>query len=54
MLRRQAAPIALYPYAMCENFFGGGSCIGGGGDGAARINFNLQAMATVQDSVGAL
>ena len=32
------APIELNAYAMYESFLGGGSCMGAGGQGAARVN----------------
>jgi hypothetical protein len=41
------APIELYPYAVYESFLGGGTCIGGGGDGAARVNSKLQVVGEV-------
>lgn len=37
-----AAPIELTSSAHYESFLGGGSCIGGGGSGAARINDSWQ------------
>ena len=36
------APIELYPYAVYESFLGGGSCMGGGAGGAARVNAGWQ------------
>ena len=42
-----AAPIELNAYSMYESFLGGGSCIGAGGAGAARINPALQVVAEV-------
>jgi hypothetical protein len=41
------APIELHPYAMYESFLGGGSCIGAGGGGAARVNPSLQIVGEV-------
>jgi len=41
------APIELNPYAVYESFLGGGSCIGGGGQGAARVNPALQIVSEV-------
>jgi len=41
------APIELLAYPYYETFLGGGSCIGGGGSGAARINPQLQVIALV-------
>jgi hypothetical protein len=43
----KAAPIELYPYAVYESFLGGGSCVGGGGAGAARVSSNWQIEAEV-------
>jgi hypothetical protein len=40
-----AAPIELTTSAHYETFLGGGSCIGGGGSGAARINAAFQIVA---------
>jgi hypothetical protein len=37
--------LSAYPYY--ENFFGGGSCIGGGGSGAARVSPTVQIVAEV-------
>ncbi len=39
------APIELNAYAVYESFLGGGSCMGGGGAGAARVNPALQIVA---------
>jgi hypothetical protein len=36
------APIELYPYAQYESFLGGGSCMGAGGAGAARVSPVMQ------------
>jgi hypothetical protein len=41
------APIELTAYPYYETFLGGGSCLGGGGSGAARINPQLQVIALV-------
>jgi hypothetical protein len=41
------APIELNSYAMYESFLGGGSCMGAGGAGAARINPSLQIVGEV-------
>ena len=41
------APIELTAYPYYETFLGGGSCVGGGGSGAARINPHLQVIALV-------
>jgi hypothetical protein len=41
------APIELTAYPYYESFLGGGSCIGGGGSGAARANPKLQILAEV-------
>jgi hypothetical protein len=41
------APIELMATAQYESFLGGGSCIGGGGSGAARINPSWQFIAEV-------
>jgi hypothetical protein len=41
------APIELTAYPYYESFLGGGSCVGGGGSGAARINPQLQVIAVV-------
>ena len=43
----QEAPIELSAYAQYESFLGGGSCIGGGGQGAARVNAGLQIVTEV-------
>ena len=32
------AAVELNPYAVYESFLGGGSCMGAGGQGAARVN----------------
>jgi hypothetical protein len=41
------ADIELSAFPYYETFLGGGSCIGGGGSGAARINPNLQVITEV-------
>ena len=41
------APIELSAFPVFQTFLGGGSCIGGGGSGAGRINSNLQFVAEV-------
>ncbi len=41
------APIELTAFPLYETFLGGGSCIGAGGSGAARINRQWQALAEV-------
>jgi hypothetical protein len=41
------APIELTAFPEYESFLGGGSCIGGGGTGAARLNHALQIVAEV-------
>ena len=41
------APIELAAFPVYESFLGGGSCIGGGGSGAARISPTLQVLAEV-------
>jgi hypothetical protein len=41
------APIELTAFPYYENFLGGGSCIGGGGSGAARVNPKLQVITEV-------
>jgi hypothetical protein len=41
------APIELTAFPEYESFLGGGSCIGGGGTGAARISPTLQVLAEV-------
>ncbi|HEY1468879.1 MAG TPA: hypothetical protein VGF61_07530 [Candidatus Acidoferrum sp.] len=41
------APIELTAFPEYETFLGGGSCIGGGGTGAARISPTLQVLAEV-------
>jgi hypothetical protein len=41
------APIELTAFPEYESFLGGGSCIGGGGTGAARVNPSLQVVAEV-------
>jgi len=43
---REAA-IELTAFPLYESFLGGGSCIGGGGSGAARVNPKLQILAEV-------
>ncbi|MDR3749456.1 MAG: hypothetical protein P4M04_15145 [Acidobacteriota bacterium] len=42
-----AAPIELNAYSLYESFLGGGSCIGAGGSGAARVNPAFQIVAEV-------
>ncbi len=39
------APIELEAFPYYESFLGGGSCVGGGGQGAARVNPKLQIVA---------
>jgi len=39
------APIELTAFPYYETFLGGGSCIGGGGSGAARVNSSWQVLA---------
>jgi hypothetical protein len=41
------APIELTAFPHYETFFGGGTCIGGGGSGAARVSPNLQVITEV-------
>ena len=41
------APIELQAFSYYESFLGGGSCIGGGGQGAARVNSQLQIVSEV-------
>ena len=41
------ADIELEPYAVYESFLGGVGCMGGGGQGAARVNPSLQIVAEV-------
>jgi hypothetical protein len=41
------APIELTAFPLYESFLGGGSCLGGGGSGAARVNPQLQVVAEV-------
>jgi hypothetical protein len=43
----KAAPIELSAFPLYESFLGGGSCIGGGGSGAARVNPQLQVVTEV-------
>ena len=43
----KAAPIELSAFPLYESFLGGGSCIGGGGSGAARVNPQLQGVTEV-------
>jgi hypothetical protein len=43
--KEAAIELTAFPYY--ETFLGGGSCIGGGGSGAARINPNLQVITEV-------
>lgn len=44
---RGVAPIELQAFSYYESFLGGGSCIGGGGQGAARVNSQLQIVTEV-------
>jgi hypothetical protein len=46
-VRPLEAPIELNAYSMYESFLGGGSCIGAGGAGAARVNPAVQVIAEV-------
>ncbi len=41
------APIELEAFPVYESFLGGGSCVGGGGQGAARVNPKFQIVAEV-------
>ena len=41
------APIELTAFPYYESFLGGGSCVGGGGSGAARVNRSWQVIAEV-------
>ncbi len=41
------APIELAAFSVYESFLGGGSCIGGGGSGAARVSPTLQVVTEV-------
>jgi hypothetical protein len=41
------AAVELNAYAMYESFLGGGSCMGGGGQGAARVSSSWQVVAEV-------
>ena len=41
------APIELQAFPVYESFLGGGSCVGGGGQGAARVNPQWQMVAEV-------
>lgn len=43
----KAAPIELAAFPVYESFLGGGSCIGGGGSGAARVSPALQVVTEV-------
>ena len=43
----KAAPIELQAFPVYESFLGGGSCIGGGGQGAGRFNAQWQYVAEV-------
>jgi hypothetical protein len=45
--RPKEAPIELTAFPYYESFLGGGSCIGGGGSGAARVNPKLQVITEV-------
>ncbi|HUL32410.1 MAG TPA: hypothetical protein VL128_00890 [Candidatus Eisenbacteria bacterium] len=42
-----AAPIELEAFPYYESFLGGGSCVGGGGQGAARVNGQWQVVTEV-------
>jgi len=46
-LPSKEADIELNAYAVYESFLGGGSCVGGGGQGATRVNPALQVVAEV-------
>jgi hypothetical protein len=46
-VRPLEAPIELNAYSLYESFLGGGSCIGAGGSGAARVNPAVQVVAEV-------
>ena len=41
------APIELAAFSVYESFLGGGSCVGGGGSGAARVSPTLQVVTEV-------
>ena len=41
------APVELTAFPYYETFLGGGSCIGGGGTGAARVNTKLQVITEI-------
>lgn len=41
------APIELTAFPLYETFLGGGSCVGGGGSGAARVNREVQIITEV-------
>ncbi|MFZ3217522.1 MAG: hypothetical protein WA192_15795 [Candidatus Acidiferrales bacterium] len=43
----RAAPVELTAFPYYESFLGGGSCVGGGGSGAARVNEHFQALGEV-------
>jgi hypothetical protein len=45
--RPKEADIELAAFSYYESFLGGGSCIGGGGSGAARVNPQLQVITEV-------
>ena len=45
--RPMEAPIELTAFPYYESFLGGGSCIGGGGSGAARVNPKFQVITEV-------
>jgi len=45
--RPKEAPIELTGFPYYETFLGGGTCIGGGGSGAARVNPTIQAITEV-------
>jgi len=42
------APIELTAFPLYQSFLGGGSCVGGGGSGATRVNSNWQVVAEVR------
>jgi len=47
----KAASIELTAFPLYETFLGGGSCIGGGGSGAARVNPHFQVIAELSGCV---
>jgi hypothetical protein len=49
--RPAEAAIELNPYAQYESFLGGGSCVGGGASGAARVNPELQIVSEVNGCI---